>query len=112
MSDNSNAELGIAINDARAAQQRLSGKGGFQQQHDWSIRYVNQRIISTVAFIGLIGFVMVWATDTSNLIRYSVSALLVLLAIGFIVAMNRKKTRVEQIREQQLKQYSRSGETP
>ena len=106
----SNEELGIAINDAKAAQQRLSGKGGFQQQHDWSIRYINQRLITTVVAIGIIGFIMVWATDTSNLIRYSVTLFLMLLAIGFVVATNRKKTMLEQIREQQLKQHTRSGE--
>ena len=52
--DNSNAELGIAITQARAAQTELNHARGFERQHEKSIGYLNERILGLFIMLMLV----------------------------------------------------------
>ena len=106
--DNSNAELGIAITNAKAAKNRMSGKGGMEAQHDWSVRYLNERVMAQLIIYCFFVFAAVWAIETPTLIRNGVTFILLFLAGSWVIVANRRKTILEETRQQQLKEHKRS----
>jgi len=106
MSDNSNAELGIAITQARAAQSKLEHAKGFERSHNWTIKQLDERVFGMFVGLVLVVLISVWAFDVPALIRYAVT-----IAAGSIfvfcksMATKRKKD-LDALRQQQLKEYS------
>jgi hypothetical protein len=45
MDDNSNAELGIAVTQVKAAQSKLEHAKGFERSHNWTINQLDERRI-------------------------------------------------------------------
>ena len=107
MSDQANAELGIAITEARAAQKELEHAQGFERSHNRTIEKLDERIFGMFVMLVLIVLISVWAFDVPTLIRYAVT-----IAAGSIfvycksMATKRKKD-LEALRLQQVKEHSR-----
>ena len=108
MSDDSNAELGIAITQARAAQSKLEHAKGFERSHNWTINQLDERIFGMFVGLMLVILISVWAFDVPALIRYAVT-----IAAGSIfvycksMATKRKKD-LDILRQQQVKEHSRN----
>ncbi len=108
MSDDSNAELGIAITQAKAAQSKLEHAKGFERSHNWTINQLDERIFGMFAMLVLVILISVWAFDVPALIRYAVT-----IAAGLIIvycksmATKRKKALVA-MRLQQVKEHSQN----
>ena len=106
MSDNSNAELGIAITQAMAAQSKLEHAKGFKRSHNWTINQLDERVFGMFVGLVLVILISVWAFHVPALIRYVVT-----IAAGSIfvfcrsMATKRKKD-LDALRQQQLKEYS------
>ncbi len=105
--DNSNAELGIAITQARAAQNKLDHAKGFERQHKWSINYLDERVFGMFIMLVIVVLITVWTFNVPPLIRYAVT-----IAAGAIfvycksMATKRKKD-LEALRQQQVEEHSR-----
>jgi cobalamin biosynthesis protein CobD/CbiB len=107
--DNSNAELGIAITQARAAQNQLDQAKGFERQHDWSIGYLEERILGMFVALLVVILVSVWAFDVPSLVRYTVTILSgAVLVYGRSMATQRKKD-MDALRQQQVRDHSRKA---
>ncbi len=106
MSDDSNAELGIAVTQARAAQSKLEHAKGFERSHNWTINQLDERIFGMFVMLVLVILISVWAFDVPALIRYAVT-----IAAGSIfvfcksMATKRKKD-LDALRKQQVKKHS------
>ena len=68
-----NAEQGIALSHAKAAQSKLDHAKGFKRQHDWSIDHLDERIFGMFIMLIVVILVAVWAFDVPPLIRYAVT---------------------------------------
>jgi hypothetical protein len=105
--DNSNAELGIAVTHARAAQNKLDHAKGFERQHDWSISYLDERIFGTFVMLVVVILISVWVFNVPPLIRYAVT-----IGVGSIfiycksMATKRKKD-LDELRRQQVTQHAK-----
>ena len=105
--DNSNAELGIAITQAKAAQNKLDQAKGFEQQHKWSINHLDERIFGMFIMLVVVIVITVWAFNVPPLIRYAVT-----IAAGAIFvyckSMSTKRRKdLDALRQQQVEQHSR-----
>ena len=106
--DNSNAELGIAITEARAAQKKLEHAKGFERSHNSTINQLEERIFGMFVMLVLVILISVWAFDVPALIRYAVT-----IAAGAIfvycksMATKRKKD-LDVLRQQQVKDHSQN----
>ena len=80
----SNAEEGIARTQAAAAQAK--GADGLKAHHEWTIAYLDERILIFILAIAFIGLGVVWATTASPLLRYGSFGALILLTFlwGFV----------------------------
>ena len=107
MSDD-NAELGIAVTEARAAQKKLEHGKGFERSHNRTINQLNERIFGMFTMLVLVILISVWAFDVPALIRYAVT-----IAAGSIfvfcksMATKRKKD-LDALRKQHVKEHSRN----
>ncbi len=108
MDDNSNAELGIAITEAKAAKRKLKHAKGFERSHNATINQLDERIFGMFAMLVLVILISVWAFDVPALIRYAVT-----IAAGSIfvfcksMATKRKKD-LDALRQQQVKEHSQN----
>ena len=108
MSDDSNAELGIAVTQAKAAQSKLDHAKGFERSHNWTIKQLDERIFGMFAMLILVILISVWAFDVPALIRYAVT-----IGAGSIfvycksMATKRMKD-LDVLRQQQVKDHSRN----
>lgn len=109
MNDNSNAELGIAVTQARAAQNKLDHAKGFESQHDWSIGYLDERIFGMFITLILVILISAWVFDIPPIIRYAVT-----IGAGAIFVYNKsmatkRKKDLHALRQQQVKEHSRNA---
>jgi len=105
--DNSNAELGIAITEAKAAQRRLERGKGFESHHNATINQLDERVFGMFAMLVLVILISVWAFDVPPLIRYAVT-----IAAGSIFVYcksmaTKSKKDLDALRQQQAKEHSR-----
>lgn len=108
MSDQANAELGIAITEARAAQREMGHAKGFERSHDNTIKKLDERIFGMFIMLVMVILISVWAFDVPPLLQYAVT-----IAAGSVfvfcksMATNRRKD-LETLRRQQMKEHSRT----
>ena len=107
MSDNSNAELGIAITQARAAQSKLNHSKGFERSHNWTINQLDERVFGMFAMLVLVILISVWAFDVPALIRYAVTIVAGAIFVYCKSMATKRKKDLDALRQQQLKEYSR-----
>ena len=97
MSDN--AESGIAAVQAKAAQ-----TDGLQKYHRSTIGYLNERILTFVFMIVLIGLVFVWVTSSSPYITYGSLVGVILLTLLWGMLRIKRIHRVREKRALQVKE--------
>ena len=108
MSDHSNAELGIAITEAKAAQRENRTAKGFMRSHDATIKKLDERIFGMFVTLVLVILISVWAFDVPPLIRDAVTIVAGSIVVYYkTMATNRKKD-LDALRQQQVKEYSRN----
>ena len=108
MSDDSNAELGIAITQAKAAQNKLDHAKGFELSHNWTISQLDERIFAMFALLVLVILISVWSFDVSALIRYGVTIVAGLIFV-YCKSMETKRIKdLDTLRQQQVKEHSRN----
>jgi hypothetical protein len=108
MSDDSNAELGIAITQFKAAQSKLEHAKGFERSHNWTISQLDERIFGMFTMLVLVILISVWAFDVPALIRYAVT-----IAAGSIFVFcksmeTKRKNDLDTLRQQQVKEHSQN----
>jgi len=101
------AELGIAVQDAIAADARMEGKDGLNAQHRWSLDILNTRMIGMAIIPVVIAtpFVLIFASDVWKGI-WTAGLLFVVFALVVIRQGNRQsidKIRAEQLAEHRAK---------
>ena len=107
MSDHSNAELGIAITQVRAAQNKLNHAKGFERSHNWTIDQLDERIFALFVSLVLVILISVWAFDVPALIRYVVTIVAGSIFV-FCKSMATKRIKdLDTLREQQVKEHAR-----
>lgn len=103
-----NNELGIAYRDIDNSGRRSAHKDQYVSQNTWSQRYMGERLIGMGGSIILIFVCIVWLIETPNSLRYGVSASAALLFL-IIGGMNiKRRSKLNKIREQQLKEFNES----
>ena len=107
MTDNSNAELGIAISQNKAAQEILDQAKGFERQHDWSISLLDERIFGMFVTFVLVMVIAVWAFDVPPLIRYAVTIVAGAIFVYCKSMATKRKKDMEALRKQQLEEFSK-----
>ena len=95
----SNAEEGIARTQAAAA--KAGGAGGLKKHHDWTVAYLDERIVIFLLAIAVIGLMVLWANATSALVLYGSLAGVILLIVLWGIA---RIKRLESIRRDRLRQ--------
>lgn len=99
MSDN--AEESIA--KVQAANARADGAAGMQKHHGGTIAYLDERILTFLLAICMIGLLVLWATAKSALLLYGSLAAVILLTLLWGYARIR---RIERIRHERAQQAS------
>jgi len=106
--DNSNAELGIAITEARAAQRKLGHAKGFERSHDWTINKLEERTFGMFVMLVLVILISVWAFHVPPLIRYAVTIVTGLFFVYRKSMVTKRKKDLDALRQQQVKEHSRN----
>lgn len=102
-----NAEQGIAVTHAKAAQNKLDHAKGFTRQHDWGISHLDERIYGMFITLVLVILISAWAFDIPPLIRYVVTIVAgAIFVYGKSMATKRKKD-MDELRKQQVREHSR-----
>ena len=109
MIDNSNAELGIAISQNKAAQEKLDQAKGFERQHDWSISLLDERIFGMFVTFVLVMVIAVWAFDVPPLVRYAVTIVAGAIFVYCKSMATKREKDMEALRKQQLEEYSKKS---
>tara|TARA_R110002074_G_scaffold91496_5_gene200075 strand:+ start:207 stop:536 length:330 start_codon:yes stop_codon:yes gene_type:complete len=96
-----NAEEGIARTQAAAI--KASGTQGkeLEQHQQRSIAYLDERILTTVLVLALIGLVIVWSSTSSKLVLYGSLVGVLLMTVIWGVA---RVKRIERLRQQRIEQ--------
>ena len=108
MDDNSNAELGIAITEARAARRKLEHAKGFERSHNGTINQLDERIFGMFAMLVLVILISVWAFNVPPLIRYAVTIAAGLIFVYCKSMATKRKKDLDALRQQQAKEHSRN----
>ena len=108
MSDDSNAELGIAITQAKAAQSKLEHAKGFERSHNWTISQLDERIFGMFAMLVLVILISVWAFNVPPLIRYAVTIAAGLIFVYCKSMATKRKKDLDALRQQQVKEHSQN----
>jgi Flp pilus assembly protein TadB len=108
MDDNSNAELGIAITEAKAAQRKLEHAKGFERSHNGTINQLDERIFGMFAMLVLVILISVWAFTVPPLIRYAVTIAAGLIFVYCKSMATKRKKDLDALRQQQAKEHSRN----
>ena len=107
MVDNSNAELGIAVTQARAAQEMLGHAKGFERQHDWSTSHLDERIFGMFIMLIVVILISVWAFDIPPLIRYAVTIAGGAIFVYLKSMATKRKNDLDELRRQQVEEHSK-----
>jgi len=99
----SDVEVAIARAQAKADQDK-----GLEERHKKSIGNLNERILSFILVLGIIGLTFVWSISTSTFLIYGSFLLVILFIILWGVIQIR---RLEQIKEQRRQQAKDSQST-
>ena len=99
MSDN--AEEGIARVQLAATGAKGTQGDRLRKHHSRSIVYLNERILSFIFGVALLGLIVVWATAKSQLVIYGSFVGVILLTIiwGYMRVKRIEKTRLEREHE-------------
>ena len=89
--DMSNAELGVSETDAVGAGRRFNEKQGFQKQQDWSLAYMNERIVSSIGVVLLFFILFVWLFDIPKYISYGVTISAIVIGCILIWSFMRQR---------------------
>jgi len=108
MSDDSNAELGIAATQAKAAQSKLEHAKGFERSHNWTINQLDERIFGMFTMLVLVILISVWAFDVPALIRYAVTIAAGLIFVYCKSMATKRKKDLDVLRQQQVKEHSKN----
>ncbi|NKB78043.1 MAG: hypothetical protein GKR96_13660 [Gammaproteobacteria bacterium] len=103
--DSSNHEMGIAITDAKASKGRMDQPNGLQKQHDWSVTYLNERTIAMAAIFCVVSIVVVWAMPIAPIIRYPISAMVLIIVVASGVSWLKRKNALMKLREQHIADF-------
>ncbi len=98
----SDAELGIAKTDAIAANRRIAGGKGLEGEHVRTRNYLGERTMAALMLLLLVIVTVVWLLDVSPWVHYGVTGLAMILIIAGGVNTIRAKSRLEQLREEQV----------
>jgi Flp pilus assembly protein TadB len=107
MSDD-NAELGIAITEAKAAQKKLEHAKGFERSHNGTINQLDERIFGMFAGLVLVILISVWAFDVPTLIRYAVTIAAGLIFVYCKSMATKRNKDLDALRQQQAKEHSQN----
>ena len=99
--DNANAELGIAIQDAIAADARMQGKDGLAAQQAWGAEYLGERMMGMAAALSVIATPMIFMHASPRAGVLWVGGLF-LMAMALIWSRGSKAKDIEAIRAAQL----------
>jgi len=105
MDDDSNAELGIAVTQVKAAQSKLEHAKGFERSHNWTINQLDERIFGMFAVLVLVILISVWAFDVPALIRYAVTIAAGLIFVYCKSMATKRKKDLDTLRQQQVKEH-------
>ena len=109
MSDHSNAELGIAITEARAAQRQCKDARGFEQGHNGTIKKLDERVFGMFMMLVLVILISVWAFDFPPLIRYAVTIVGGSIYVYSYSMSAKRKKDLDALRQRQVKEHSKTG---
>lgn len=98
-----NAEEGIAKIQAASAQ--AGGAAGLQKHHRGTVAYLDERILTFVLAIGMIGLLVLWATAKSPLLLYGSLVVVILLTLLWGYARIKGIERKRQQRAQQASDW-------
>ena len=101
-----NSELGIAITQAKAAQNKLDHAKGFENSHNWTINQLDERIFAMFVMLVLVILISVWAFDVPALIRYAVTIAAGLIIVYCKSMATKRKKDLDALRLQQVKEHS------
>lgn len=99
-----NAELGIAIQDAIAADARMKGKDGLAAQQAWSVTYLNERMVGMVIALMAIATPMILRQAGAEIGAMWIAGLL-FLAVCVVAIRSGRRKNIKAIRERQLKDH-------
>ena len=102
--DSANAELGIAIQDAIAADARMRGEDGLAAQQAWGVDYLGERIMGMAMALSVIATPMVFMHASARLGVLWVGGLF-LMAMALIWSRGSKTKNIEAVRAAQLAAY-------
>ncbi|MFT5259080.1 MAG: hypothetical protein ACI9J2_000153 [Saprospiraceae bacterium] len=103
--DMANAELGISMVDATGAKSRMGASNDLANQQQWSLGYLNERIVGMLAALAVSTIVIVWVVDTPAIFRYSVTITVTLLVAAVVAGLLRGKAKLAALRQQQMKAH-------
>lgn len=108
MSDQSYAEVGIAITEAKAAQRENAHAKGFVRYHEGTIKKLDERIFGMFVTLVLVIVISVWAFDVPQVIRFAVTLVAGTIIVYFKTMATKRKKDLDDLRQQQVKEHLRN----
>jgi len=102
--DNANAELGIAIQDALAADARMRGEDGLAAQQAWGVHYLGERILGMTMALAMVATPMIFLHASARIGVLWVGGLF-LAVLAAIWSRGAKTKDIEAVRAAQLAAY-------
>ncbi len=95
-----------AIAKAQAAAAKTKGADGLHEHHKSTVSYLNERIVTFLMVMAVIGLTILWMVVESQLVLYGSLIAVILLVVlwGVIRLQQIKKVRLE--RQQQAKSWN------
>lgn len=108
--DSANAELGIAIQDAIAADARMRGEDGLAAQQAWGTTYLLERMAGMAVALAVVATPMIFLHATPRTGALWVGGLF-LLVLAAIWSRGAKTKDIEAVRTAQLAAYRARNKT-
>jgi len=102
--DSANAELGIAIQDAIAADARMRGEDGLAAQQAWGVEYLGERILGMTMALAVVATPMIFLHASARIGVLWVGGLF-LAVLAAIWSRGAKAKDIEAVRAAQLAAY-------
>lgn len=108
--DSANAELGIAIQDAIAADARMQGRDGIAAQQAWGVEYLSERMMGMAAALAVVATPMIFLHASPRAGVVWVGGLFLLAMVGIWSRADKTK-EIDVVRAAQLAAHRSQKQT-
>ena len=86
-------------------QAKAAAEDGLSKHHKSTIGYLNERVLTYLGLVTLVGLAIIWMASSSPYIRYGSVAVVVVIAALLAILHYKRNRQIQELREQQAKDF-------